>query len=254
MFFSFSKIFWLFFQPLTFLSVMIFSGLLFLRWKAGRALLYSSSALLLICGFFPVGPNLLCYLESVYPLPRTLPKDIDGIIVLGGAVEADITAAREQVQINDRGERLTEFVKLARLYPEARLVFSGGDVAPGRASGLEAKYTETLFRNLGLDVSRIYFENESRNTYENYLYTARHVLPRDGQKWVLVTSAFHLPRSVAIFQSNGWVVIPYPAGFLTDGDYKIAPTLEVLENFTALQVAVKEIIGIMAYTLTGRIR
>ena len=107
---------------------------------------------------------------------------------------------------------------------------------------------------MGFDTKRIIYEGQSRNTFENAEFSKKLVSPKNGEVWLLVTSASHMKRSVMIFNSSGWDVVPYPAGYLTRGDYKLIPNFYVLENMYKLQIAVREMIGIMAYTLTGKIK
>ena len=85
------------------------------------------------------------------------------------------------------------------------------------------------------------------------LFSTELVHPKAGDKWLLITSAFHLPRSVGVFEKGGWDVIPYPAGYLEDGQYFVFRNLDVLGNFYKLQVAMKEIVGIIAYSFTGKL-
>lgn len=254
MFFSIAKIFWILCQPITFIAFLMIIGIVFFKTAFGRKFLVSVCSLFVFLGFFPVGNNLLWYLEDMYELPNVLPKKIDGIIVLGGAIEGKLTYAHGQPQINDNAERMTEFVKLGRLYPNAKLVFTGGDGTLFQSSGKESTIASILFKDLGFTSPQLVFEDKSKNTYENMVFSRELVNPKPGEQWVLVTSAFHLPRSVAIFSSNGWQVIPYPAGYITEGRYDYTPNAEVLGNYYKLQVAVREIVGIIAYTLTERIK
>ena len=107
---------------------------------------------------------------------------------------------------------------------------------------------------MDFDTSRIIYEGESRNTFENMDFSKNIANPKAGEVWLLVTSSFHMKRSEGIFRSNGWDVIPYPAGYLTAGNYKVIPNFDVLDNMFKLQIVVREIIGIMAYRLTGKIK
>ncbi len=94
----------------------------------------------------------------------------------------------------------------------------------------------------------------SRNTFENMEFSKIAANPKEDDIWLLVTSAFHMKRSQGIFNTHGWKVIPYPAGYLTDGHYKVIPNFEVIDNMYKLQIVAKEIIGIMAYYFTGKIK
>lgn len=253
-FFYFSKIFWALVQPLTFCAIGIFLGLLAWRKTWGRVGLRLAAGLFLLLGFLPIGPNLLFYLENTYQLPRLLPHDIDGMIVLGGVVESAQSAKFGQPQVNERAERIFEMIKLGHLYPNAKIIFSGGDGQIKQSGVGEGKIVRALLKDIGFNADRVIFENQSKNTYENYLFSQKLVSPREGERWILVTSAFHLPRAVAIFESHGWSVIPYPAGYLSDGEYHFWPNFDVLDNFYQLHVATKEIVGIIGYSLSGKIK
>lgn len=256
MFFYVGKIFWALCNPLTLIGLTLMLGALLLRtrWKLwGRRLFGAGLALFLLLGFLPVGSNLMVWLESRYPVPDPLPIQVDGIIVLGGAVLTGRSESHGQVSLNEYAERITEAVRLHRLYPQARLVFSGGEGSLLPSSTSESKETKKLLNNLGISTDRIVFETQSRSTYENMKDSTSLIHPQPGENWLLVTSAFHLPRSIGVFRKGGWNVIPYPAGFLEEGRYLIFPTLDLLGNFYKLQVAAKEIVGIIAYRLSGKL-
>ncbi|MDY0028497.1 MAG: YdcF family protein [Pseudobdellovibrionaceae bacterium] len=253
-FFFLSKILWEIVQPLTLIGVGLISGYVFRKFFFGKILLRLFISIFVICGFSPLGEVSLRYLENSYAIPQVLPEDIDGIIVLGGSISVPMSYSREQVQLNDNAERITEMVKLSRIFPQTKIVFSGGDWGVAHPSHKESKLLNSLLNNIGFDTSRILIEDQSRNTYENYLYSYRKFHPQVGEKWLLMTSAFHMPRAVAVFHSNGWDVIPYPAGYLTSKDSFSYFSLDVLGNYYKLHVAVKEFVGIIAYTLTERIK
>ncbi|OFW87222.1 MAG: hypothetical protein A3B66_07555 [Alphaproteobacteria bacterium RIFCSPHIGHO2_02_FULL_46_13] len=254
MFFMLSKLFWVLFAPMTFISFLIAGGFLARRYKVGRIAMGMGISLLLLCGFFPIGNNLLVYQENQFPLLKNLPPKVDGIIVLGGSIELERSVARGQVQMNEHAPRVTEMMALAKLYPKAKIVFSGGNGRFKETSSSEAKETDKILKSVGFDTSRMVYEGESRNTYENFMFSKKLVDPKPNEIWLLDTSAFHMKRAVGIFRSNGWDVIPYPAGYLTDGNYEFVPNFDVLGNMYKLQIAVKEMIGMMAYTLTGKIK
>ena len=253
MFFALSKIFWAIFAPLTFVSLLICGGFLTRNYVWGRRIMGTGIALLVVFGFFPVGHNMLVYEENRYPLIKNLPAKVDGIIVLGGAIEFKRSLAREQGQLNEHAPRITEMLALMNHYPKAKIVFSGGNGNVEKSSSSESIELDKMLKHIGIKTDRIIYEGQSRNTYENMTLSKELVSPKQGEVWLLVTSAFHMTRSEKIFNSNGWAVIPYPAGYLTKGDYKLIPNFDVLDNMYKLQIAVREMIGIMAYTLTGKI-
>lgn len=253
MFFTLSKILWSICAPLTFISLMIIGGFLVRRYQAGKCILGCGVVLLIICGFLPIGHNLLVYQENQYPVMTDLPPKVDGIIVLGGSIDLEKSLDRDQGQLNDRAARITEMIFLMKHYPKAKIIFTGGNGSMKESSSSEAIEVDKLLKHMGFDTSRIIYEEKSRNTFENMQFSKTIAVPKGDDTWLLVTSAFHMKRSAAIFNSNGWDVIPYPAGYMTRGDYRVIPNFEVLENMYKLQIAVKEMIGIMAYTLTGKI-
>jgi uncharacterized SAM-binding protein YcdF (DUF218 family) len=254
MFFVMSKLFWLIFAPLTFITLLICVGGALRRLRAGRMLCGTGIVLLALLGFLPIGHDMLATLENKFPEMANFPKKVDGIIVLGGAIELRTSVARHQVQLNENAPRITEMIYLAKLYPDAKIVFTGGDGNLSKTSSNESIELYNLLKDIGFNPSRILFEGESRNTFENMQFSKDLVKPKEGETWILVTSAYHMPRSYAIFTSNGWNVLPYTAGYFTDGTLRFTPNLEVLGNMYKFQVAAKEIIGIMAYTLTGKIK
>lgn len=256
MFFPLSKIFWILFTPLTLIGLLLISGVILLWFKRdvwGRRLVSLGLGLFLILGFLPVGPNLMVYLESRYQAPNPLPDKVTGIVVLGGMIEGKISKAHDQVTLNDNTERLTEMIRLSRLYPKARIIFTGGPGFLGAASTTESEIVERLLKELDISSSRFVFENRARNTYENMLYSRELAHPQAGENWLLVTSGFHMPRSMAIFTAGGWKMTPYPAGYIEEGAYIWRPSLDLLGNFYKLQVASREIVGIIAYALTGKL-
>lgn len=94
-------------------------------------------------------------------------------------------------------------------------------------------------------------ERRSRNTYENAVFTKALVAPKPGERWLLVTSAYHMPRSVGLFRRAGFLVEPYPV------DWRIGERVFAFENVSAdglfrTDIAVREWLGLLAYRLSGR--
>ncbi len=256
MFFYLGKIFWALLSPLTLIGLLLLIGCglrCMGRAKWGNRILGAGIGLFLIAGFLPIGPNLMVWLESRYEVPAPMPEKVAGIIILGGAVHSEMSHIHNQPSLNEYGERVTEGVRLSRLYPQAKIVYSGGEGTLISGSSTEAEETKKLLENMGISTDRIVFESTSRTTYENMTDSKALINPQAGENWLLVTSAFHMPRSVAVFKKGNWDVIPYPAGYLEKGAIVVAPRLDVLGNFYKLQVAMKEFVGIIAYALTGKI-
>jgi len=253
--FVFSKIFWLAATPANLLLAAFGLGavLLWTRWRrAGRWLVAGAALVLWLVALFPVGPALLDPLERRFPPPAALPEKVAGIVVLGGAVSQSLTAHWGQPSLNQHAERMTAFVALARRYPDARLIYSGGSGLLNRALPPETAVARAFFAEQGLDLARVGFEGESRNTHENALHTLRMAEPAPGEAWLLVTSAFHMPRAMASFRAAGWSPIPYPVDYVTiyRGFWDIS--LGVTSGLGAFNKAVHEWIGLAAYRLLGR--
>jgi uncharacterized SAM-binding protein YcdF (DUF218 family) len=219
------------------------------RTETGSALLGLGIGGLLACLVLPVASWSIRPLENRFPRPAP-PAHVDGIILLGGSVEPFSSADHGQPIIPAAAERLTEFVALARRYPEARLVFTGGSWVPGGPT--EAAWTATLLDSLGLPPGRVTFETRARTTWENALDARALVTPQPGQTWLLVTSASHMPRAVGVFRHAGWDVVAWPAGYRSrqHGSVEGLPPLSARLN--VLDTAAHEWVGLLAYRLMGR--
>jgi uncharacterized SAM-binding protein YcdF (DUF218 family) len=255
LFFWLSKLVWIVIAPDSLLlvlilasSILIFAG----KDRIGKRLLGTSCVLLLIVALFPLHLLLLHPLETRFETNPSLPETIDGIIVLSGAEDPFLSSLWNQVEVGGAAERNLAFMALARQYPEAKLVFTGGT---GSLTGQEYKAADVakaLFGQQGLDPDRITFERESRNTYENALLTRKLVQPRAGETWLLITTAWHMPRSVGIFCKQQWPVIPYPVDHATKPGHLLSMQLLLAEHLRGLNIATREWIGLFAYYFTGK--
>ena len=256
MFFALSKTLGVLLQPIDFVVLGGLIGLLlgligFAR--AGRAIAAAALLILALFCFSPLSALLLGPLEDRFPqAPSDMPAP-DGIVVLGGSINEDVSEARGQPVIPDAAARLTVGVALSRLYPNARLVFTGGssDLRGKRLD--EARGVHDLWRSLGVPEERMTFESASRNTYENATLTKALVEPKSGQRWLLVTSAAHMPRSMGIFRSIGWPMIAYPVDYWTYGDRRDWRwTADAVDSLRMLDIALHEWTGLVAYRATGK--
>ncbi|MBL8584028.1 MAG: YdcF family protein [Rhizobiaceae bacterium] len=256
MFFEISKIFGFFAQPLNFsifvLGLCVLAALL--GWHrlsfAGMAMVFVVMAL---SGWTSLGARLLTPLEDRFPRPMAAPERVDGIVVLGGGLEGAINLARGGYELNSGGDRFVEAAILARRYPDARIDVSRGTATQNQAGAGEAATAPRLMTALGVEPDRLILENRSRNTYENAVFTRELVTPKPGETWLLVTSAFHMPRSVALFRKADFPIVPWPVDYRTSGNegygfFRDNPQ-DAMQN-TA--VAIREWIGLVAYYLSGR--
>ena len=236
--------------PSAFLVLLAALGLLLHRWLAGRVLLCLGVAGLVACWFLPVEVWAARPLEDRFPRVAALPDQVDGVIVLGGAIEDLTSEDRGTPSLTGAADRLTTLMILARRYPQAKLVFTGGSGHIEQGITNEAKFVRILLAQLGMDVSRIVFESRSRTTFENAAFSRDLVQPQPGQTWLLVTSAIHMPRSVGVFRRAGWTVLPYPVGYRTR-DHLTALAGSLGDKLSLLDWAAHEWEGLLAYWLAG---
>lgn len=248
-------------QPLAWMAVLIAVALLSVarKRKLGLGLGWTSLGLLLLLGWEPLPDALLRRLEAQHPPPgwaaTTTAADWQryaGVVVLGGALEpAWVHAGNGQVALNDAAERMTVPVALMLQHPHLRLLFTGGEGALIMAGEPEAVQARAFFESLGVPAQRMQFEAGSRTTYENAVLTAALPGVDKSRPWLLVTSAWHMPRALATFRAAGWNVTPYPVDYRTGTgtpwtEYSLAKSL------WHWQIALHEWVGLLAYRAAGR--
>jgi uncharacterized SAM-binding protein YcdF (DUF218 family) len=253
---AFGKVFWLVFNPANALTACLVLGavLLFTRWRrAGRFFVVIAALGALAMGYVPIGAWLLAPLESRFALPAKLPERIDGIIVLGGAIDTRQSGVFGQIAVNGRAERLLAFVELGRRHPGAKLVYSGGAGLIRDEPKSEAEIAAPLLAALGLPAERLLLETKSRDTDENARFSRELAKPRPGETWVLVTSAAHMPRAYGVFTRLGWRVVPYPVDYRCGGEGDEAFGQNLGRGLNLLNVSLREWLSLAHYYLSGRI-
>jgi uncharacterized SAM-binding protein YcdF (DUF218 family) len=253
--FGLSKVLGFFALPSNLLIALALAGILTMRTRFrrfGQGLLIGAVLLLTVVGIAPVGNALMLPLEERFPKWDSKRGAPHGIVVLGGAVSPDVSAARKDVSLNEAAERMTAVAKLARDYPSARIAFTGGS---GRLfqGASEADVVPALFESFGIPRDRVQLENRARNTAENAAFTKALVQPKPGERWLLVTSAHHMPRSVGIFRKAGFPVEAYPVDYRTRGAADLAgPFGSLAAGLARTDAAMHEWAGLVVYWLTGR--
>jgi uncharacterized SAM-binding protein YcdF (DUF218 family) len=248
---------WWLLQPSSLLALLVLATTLAL--VAGRARLagvFGVSALLLLAvpTVFDLDGRLAWELERLSPARAELPDRVDGVLVLGGAVEWRTSRERDQLNLNQAGERLLAAAALARRYPNAQLAFTG----------LFLEDVPNDFTAVPTDASLIFgdeyrgrpieFIGEARSTYEDALLALERLSPQAGQSWLLVTSAMHMPRALAVFRTLGWRLHPYPVDYRTSGEPGwLNRNPSPAENLAALDEVVREWGAVLVYARTGRI-
>jgi uncharacterized SAM-binding protein YcdF (DUF218 family) len=256
MFFTLSKIFGFFAAPSNFLMVIGLVGLVLLCTRFTRLaswLIVTSLVLLAIVGLSPLGNALILPLEQRFPAWDASRGSPDGIIMLGGAISPNVSAARGSVALDEAAERLTATAELARRYPNARIILSGGSDAPVFDEEIEAVFAVRQLEALGIAHQRMTAEEQSRNTFENAVFSRLIADPKPGERWLLVTSASHMPRAMAAFRAAGFPVEAYPVDWRTRGQIDaMAPFASVADGLKRTDTAVHEWIGLLAYRLSGK--
>ena len=202
----------------------------------------------------PLGSLLLQPIERSYPANPPL-SQVDGIIVLGGGEDARASAYWGQMQFNEGGDRFAAGLSLARQFPDAQLLFTGGsgalrDVAGATVS--EASIAGRFFLDQGIDPDRLLLEGRSRNTTENASLSLVLANPSPDETWVLVTSAFHMPRAVRSFEAAGWTgLVAWPVDYRTSR-FIDGIGWDLTRNLQVLNTAIREQVGQLAHGLTGR--
>jgi len=227
-------------------------GLLLSRWLIGRILLFVAIGALTACLVLPVDTWAVRPLEDRFPAITTSPAKVDGIVVLGGAIDDLTSRDRGTPILNSAANRITTFVVLARRYPEAKLVFTGGSGDLEQGVSNEAEYARILIGQLGLPPDRVAFETTSRTTWENAANTYELVKPQPGEIWILLTSASHMPRAVGVFREIGWPVLAWPAGYHSR-DHISAYPQSMGKKLAELDSAAHEWVGLAIYYLQGKI-
>lgn len=253
MFFLISKLIENLLLPSNAIAFVAFIGvaLFLLRMKrAGITLMMIASLSLLVFGWSPAGNAALLLLEDRFPRPATLPDEITGIVVLGGEINTHISAERSTAALNDAGERLTSTAELARRFPDARIILSGGigHLLQGHGK-TESAYARNILLGVGVPAERIELEERSRNTCENATESRKLAHPAANDTWLLVTSANHMPRAVACFRAAGFRVIAYPVDYRTRPSDLWRPNKSIAEGLSATDLATHEWLGLAAYSM-----
>jgi len=246
-------------QPSSVAVLCLLAGL----WMKGRGrsgrlagvLAWGGALALIAGGLTPLGNIIVLPLEQRFAgVPAPSPGDrVDGIILLGGFEDGWVSQGRGGLGVNESAERVTEGLRLALRHPEAKVVFTGG-VGGLFARNVEASEPVAAFlTEAGVAKDRLVLENRSRNTYENAVFTRDLVNPKPGERWYLVTSAYHMPRAMGLFRKAGFDVVAYPVDYRTRGPEDAMRFFEKIpQGLMRLDLAANEWLGLVAYRVLGR--
>ena len=254
-----SKLFWLVAEPSSFLFSLWLAGvaLLWTPWRrAGRWLVTLAALATFAVAMLPVGQYVIKPIEDRFPPLVALPPRVDGILVLGGVVDESVIGRRgvPRSLAAAGSPRLDAFLELARRYPMARHVFTGGSIELIDDRDTEADVVRRIFARIGLDTTHIIFEDKSRNTWENATFSYDLIKPQPEELWIVITSARHMPRAIGTFRQAGWKnLMAFPVDYLTsENGPSFSPTFALGANLEVLGEAIREYIGLFVYWYLGR--
>ncbi len=261
MFFYLAKVLWFLLQPSTLIALLIGYGAILIwtgwaRW--GRRFVTVGAILLLLAGLSPLGNVLILPLEDRFPrVDLDAPPPPTGFILLGGAEDRLVGTARKAPALNEAGERIVETAILAQRFPGAKIAFTGGDAGVLYKSDSEANGAAALLTALGVPRERLILEAKARDTYENAVFLKQELgklgLLGPEARWVLITSAYHMPRAMAAFRAAGFDVEAWPVDYRTRGEADLTrPFDKVSEGLRRVDTATREWVGLFAYWLRGR--
>ncbi|MCX4187590.1 YdcF family protein [Methylophaga sp. OBS4] len=255
LFFVISKITWGFLSPSSLMIwlLLLTTLLLWLNYvrQTKRLLL-----LLSLAGFFmlayPVSDWLMYPLETRFSQLEILPESIDGIVVLGGAEELKLSRSWNSAEVGQGAERILAAAKLAQHYPDVPIIYTGGsNLVQMQDLDKKGVISKALLIQAGVDESRLILESDSRNTFENFL-RIKPVLPQADGRYLLVTSAFHMPRSVGVARQQQINVVPYPVDFRSNHPQYRYWDFDLFAHLQVLESAWHEWLGLSVYFLTGK--
>ena len=253
--FYLSKFLWYLFNPFNcIIFLLILSVILnFLKFlKFSKIILYFAFLLFFITGVLPTGSYLLYLLEKNYHNKINLPEKIDGMIILSGATNPFLTKEYDQIALNDGVERLTESIQLIKKYPKAKVFFAGGSGYVEYPDLNHSDVAKKFYESLDVNTKNIFFDKKSRNTYENIVFAKMKFNPNINEKWILVTSAFHLKRAISVGEKLGWELIPYATDYKLPKKFRWKFSINFFGNLGSFKNSSHEWVGIISYYLMGR--
>ena len=255
MMFYLSKILWFLFNPFNLIIIFILIGIIFnlINFKLfSRASYLFSFFLFFLSAVLPTGSYLNYLLEEEFHNSLIIPENLNGILILSGATNPFLTKEFNQVALGSSAERLTESIFIIRKKPNAKIIFSGGPAYIDNPNLKDSDSAKKFYINMGVDISKIIFEEKSRNTYENILFSKDIAQPKKNENWLVITSAFHLKRVLNVAEKQKWQLIPYATDFNYPKKFKFSISINFLHNLLHFEKATHEWIGLIYYYLTGK--
>jgi len=241
-------------KPSSAILLLLAAGLLtlFFSQRLATWLFAVGAFAFLVTGLLPVGAWALRALEARFP-PADLSRPPDGIIVLGGYLDGARVNDGRYLALDEAGERLTSAAELAVRFPDARLVIAGNPIGPADQSS--AELSADLLETFGIARERMVLEDRSHSTWENAIHTLESAKPLSDETYLLLTSAFHIPRAMATFRTAGWpALLPWPVDHrVPEGNLWGTIPLDPLDGLRLADRAAREWTALLVYRVTGRI-
>ena len=253
--FYLSKILWLIVNPFNiFIFITLFTIFLyFINFRRLSLIIYLINFIFIaLISFLPIGSYLTYIIEKEFHTNTKFPDQVDGILILGGATNPLLFKEFDQISLNGSAERLVESVMIIRKFEKAKVIFSGGSGIVNRSDLGHSQVAKLFYKKMGVDINKIFFEDKSRNTHENIIYSKKIAKPKKNENWLLITSAFHMKRALLIAEKNNWKFIPYAVDFKNIKEFKLTPNLNLLSNLNSFQSGLHEWLGLVSYYLMGR--
>lgn len=201
---------------------------------------------------YPFSDYAIKPLEERFSAPTTWPENIDGIIMLGGGEDLERALSWNRPELGMGGDRYIGTKELANHYPDAPVFFTGGSgLVRLQDNAGEGHFARQVLNTIGIAPERLIIESNSRNTAENFT-RLKPLLPTENGTYFLVTSAFHMPRSVGIARKQEINVIAYPVDYRSSSDEVRRVDFNFYDHLQALEPAWKEWIGLTVYYWTGK--
>ena len=229
-------------------------GLLLLILRHRRAATVSGLALavLLIASLSPFGNMLFTPLEQRFPYSAYPDQPVDGIIIIGGSYDTVSHSYESDIVLQEDTKPVSVVPDLARRYPNAKIIFSGGTSDTSNPGLSEAAIVKQIFVSWGIPADRILTEDQSQTTEENARFSARLLQPTAQSRWLLVTSSYQMPRAMGAFRKAGFDVWAFPAGPRTHGWQDFWwPSSTATDNLRRVDLAIHEWLGLVDYRLRG---
>ena len=253
-----AKFFWIILNPLNILIILNFFCILCFFYNLKKikiVLIFMLLFFFILSCILPTGKFLLYLLEKNYHEFSEISnlEKIDGILILGGSTNPLLSSQYNQIIFQDSVERLFESQRIIKKFPDAKVIYSGGSGRVFNNNYKETDDAKEFFIINDININRIIFEDSSRNTYENIIYSHNLAQTISNEKWLLITSAFHLKRSIYVAKKIGWKLTPYPTDFKVSKKFIFNFSIDFFSNLSSFHLASHEWIGIYYYYFTNKL-